>query len=1259
MHSLRNALFLAAGVLLSATLCFAQTSNLSGTVYDPTGAVIGGAAVTAVNDATGVSFKQNTNEAGLYSFPSIGAGTYTVTIEIVGFKSARHTGIVLNVGTPTVQNITLELGQTQDAVTVEAAAVSVNMSNAALGNIVERAAVVTLPLNGRNPLNLIVLEPGVQQSANGSDINVNGMRGQSANVTIDGIDANQTSGGNATTNWFHINPDNISEIKSTTSNPTPEEGRNAGMNVSIGTRSGTNEFHASAVEYFRHSSLNANEFYANAQNKARTNMKASQYGFDVAGPIRKNKTFFYGAWQGQKVDISLAIDKANGSVPTLYTPQALSGVFRYFVADPSNPFVLNGQRITANSPALVKADGSLADGVRNCTSSTDRNCVQSYNIFANDPLRIGGDPQVLSLLRSYPAPNVFTNGDGLNTAGYLWNTPSQVRGPRTLIRIDHIFDSNNSAFFRVLLSKESSLGGDPVNSRPVVFPGFPPKGERLVPAQNWVLSWRRVISPTMVNELTVGLARLELSFTYLDSNPNGTSLPRYTLNAPLAVHYVNQPHTIRWNNTPQIVDNFSWIRGAHQLKFGGNIRFNQLNNQNSSGSNNAVPQISLSSSLNPPGAAFGLPTVANATNPGIASTDNTLLLASINNLLGIPAQLRAVFLSNLNTDAYIPSKTSSGYYSLWASGQRMQQWNLYGQDEWRARKNLTVTYGVRWEYNRPATESSQPIFVPDKPINGSQGTVTFVRAKRWWERQNLTAFAPRLGISWSPFGDKTVIRTGYGISFDPTATFFAGGASNAIPGVAFACVAQTFASTTQGCSTVPNNVRLSQGFPTELPPPNVKPSSFLSPPVQLLGVAPVIGVIDPQLKQATVHQWNLSIQRQLPFDMVMQVAYVGNRGQRLYSSLDQNQVSAAPILPDFLAMQTNYRAGCTPAGTGCPAGVSPQPISLVNNGILTATFVNSSATITDLNQNAAGNFAGRIEQNTLNARLRPNQQFSAAFFGSNSGDSVYHSMQTTMRKRFAKGLMFNMAYTWSKVIDNHSGEAWGNGAPTNNPGGIIDSNNLRGERARANFDRSHVFSTIWIYELPFGSGQKWLANGSRLVNAALGGWSIQGFNTVSSGAPFNVTSGVATAFYSTGTGNFSRAVVVGNGLPDAKLKSEPGATGPVFFTDATAFALAAPGQVGMGRNKFTGPGFWGLDMSLLKSIAVTERMRVTFRLEAFNALNHTNFRGLGNATTGSTSILSPNFGTACCQTLNTSTSTNIVPIGESYRVVQAVLKLAF
>src|SRR5260370_13100912 len=540
-------------MLACALSCMGQTSTslISGTVYDSSGAVVIGASVTSVNEATGATLRQLSNNACLYAFPSIPIGTYTIIVEMTGFKTARQTGNKVVVGTPLTVNINLEIGNAADVVKVEASVEQINTSNATLGNVVEQHTVTTLPLNGRNPLNLVVLEPGVTQRS-GTGINVNGLRSQAGNVTIAGIEANEASNPTPTNNVFRINPDNVEEFKFNTSNPTPEEGKNSGLNVSIATRSGTNQLHGSLVEYFRNNALNSNEFYANAQGQPRANLKGNQYGWEAGGPIRKNKTFFYSAWQGQKVNLSQAIDKAFGSIPRVYTQQALSGVYRYFVPDPSNPLVLNGSKVTQNSPALVTSTGALAPGVRNCGSPTDLNCVQSYNIFANDPLHIGGDPGVLKLLNSYPGPNNFTTGDGLNVAGFLWNTPYEVRGPRNLVRVDHILNSSNSIYFRALWAEEDQLMGDPLNSRPAVFPGFPPRGEVYMPAQNYAFSWRTVLNPAMGNELTLGFARFSFYFTYIDSNPNAASLPEYTFN-PNTVDgaYVNQPHSIRWLNTPQ------------------------------------------------------------------------------------------------------------------------------------------------------------------------------------------------------------------------------------------------------------------------------------------------------------------------------------------------------------------------------------------------------------------------------------------------------------------------------------------------------------------------------------------------------------------------------------------------------------------------------------------------------------------------------------------------------------------------------------
>jgi hypothetical protein len=1247
----------------SAVLCFGQTSatTISGSVYDNSGAVMAGASVTLVNDATGATLKQLTNTAGLWAFPSIAVGSYTVTVEMTGFKTQKRTNVVLITDTPSVLNITLELGDTHDVVRVEASADELNTSTATLSNVTEKAAVSTLPLNGRNPLNLIVLDAGVAQS-NGTGVSVNGSRLQSSNVTIDGIEANEASNPTSTNNVYRINPDNVEEFKSTTSNGTPEEGKNSGLNVNMVTKSGTNTFHGDLTYYFRNTDLDSNEFYANAEGLKRAILKSNQYGYDVGGPIwipkvynGHNKTFFYNSWQGQRVNLSQSIDKAFGSVPELYTPSALAGNFRYWVSNPAAPMTINGVKITQNAPALVTSTGALAPGVRNCASPTDSNCVQSYNVYGNDPAHIGADPAVLKLAQSYPAPNDYNVYDGLNTAGYLWAAPSEVRGPRNIIRVDHIINSNNNIFFRAMWAVELQLKGDLLNGRPSIYPGFPPRGEVHRPAKNYALSWRSVLKPTLVNELTAGFARFTFDFTYGDSNPNFPNNEPAWVPNNFTEDFLYSPHSIRTLNTPQLIDNLTWTMGAHVMKFGANLRFYQQNDQ--SGSVNGIsvlPTISLSASLNPPGAAFNLPTIGSTTAAGIASTDDARLLNTINDLLGIPATIKQGFLGNLNTNTFDPLHSGSGL-SLWYVGERAKQINGFAQDEWRIKKNLTMTYGVRWEWNKPTTEVSESPYVTNLPLDGSQGPVTFTKAGSWYKRENLDAFAPRLGIAWSPNGNtKTVVHAGYGIAFDSIPTYASADMANTVPGLAYTCTATTYGvASTAGCGTVSSTARLSTGFPELLPTPTVLPSSGLSPAAQVYGSAPNVTVFDQNLKVATVHQWNLTLQRELPWGFVISTGYVGNRGERLYSQTNLNQITATPtVLTNFGAMQSNYAKGCHPDGTGCPTGVTGVPVPYVTSGILTSTFVNSSTTITDIQQNAAGDFAGRIEQTTLAAHLRANQQFSNIIMVSNKADSNYHSWQTQIRKRYSNGLLVNYAFTYGRAIDDMSGSPIGTSYSASTSA-AIDSNNLRADRGPSDYNQKFVSIVTWIYELPFGKGKPFMRTSNKVVQAFLGGWQLQGFNSNQSGEPFSVTSGAKTYQF----GANSRVALTGSNEPTASLV--PGTLGPDFFTSTTGFELAAAGSTGIGRNTFSGPHFWDMDGAISKNFQLTEKVRMNFRAEAFNALNHPNFQKLSNASVGSNSILSTSFGTACCSTESVSTSTAIVSNGENYRVVQFVLKVVF
>ena len=1304
-------------ICVSAALGQTGTSGISGTVRDVNGAVVPNATVTAKSEATNVSQNQNTTDSGLFAFTSLPVGNYTITVEKSGFKTYKKTGNALEVGTPLTVDATMEVGQVSETVTVTGGTEQLQTANATIGNVVEQKAIETLPLNGRNPLALLLLEPGVVQRSfggAGSGVHVNGARDRAYNVTIDGIEANESSVPNPVSNLYRITPDNIQEYKVTTNNATAEEGRNSGASISIATRAGTSEFHGTGFFFIRNEALNSNEWYQNAQRNTKPLIRLDQYGFEMAGPIKKDKTFFFGSYGYNRVDFTQPIDQTFG-FPTVYTAQARAGNFRYFFQDPTcvastgvNCLRINGIIVARNgsTPLVSPVTGAYVAGVHDCVGA-ETNCIRSYNTQANNTASRPLDSTVAGLLTAYPNPNNFVGaGDGLNTATYAWNPPTAVRGPAINFRIDHNFNANNSMFGRYLFSDYNTLKGDPLNGRPQLYPDNPPLGEVYRRTQNLALSYRRVISPRIVNELTAGYGRFGFLFTQGEANPKWPDVPPFNFNN-ISEPYINTPRTARWVTTPQILDNLSIVHGAHVFRGGVNLRFyRHVDQRGQPGGINVTPSVTFSATTRP---TF-VGTTGNsgfAVAGGINSTDAGLLGSLINNLYGLPASITQVFIANLTQDVFLPFKTGNSV-TLYGEKHNLDQYNFYFQDEWKIRPNLTLNYGVRLEDNPPSNTSPQAnVYRPSTPIAGTpllatplvntNGAVTFVPAKHWYEGSNF-GIGPRFGLAYSPnfksgilhslFGgsDKSVIRLGYGIAFDTISSFQVTAAAGRIPGLVQSCTTQysgtlgAFAPINTGCNSSPNiNNTVAGGFPTQLPAPSVKPSTLLTPVQQLVGTAPPVAVFAPEMKLPTVHEWNVSWQRELPGGFVMQAAYVGRRGEHLFMAYDINQVNATSIVPSFLIMQQNKAiTGCRPSGTtsaGVACGVAPPLLSLLQTagGLSTtaaASFLNSATTLGELDINGAGSFARRIEDNTLGLKLRPNQQFGVITYLDNSGDSNYNAAQFTLRRRFSSSLGLSLAYTYGKSIDNQSvdpvGAASGGGLSTTNSRTPTDIRNFREERARSDFDRTQVVQAASVWEVPLGRGRRFLKSSHGVVNQLLGGWTVNSIYTFQTGEPFAVRSG---AFTSNGS-HESRAGVQ---LPvQALLQQIAGSPlpGPVLFKPITnvatcgvdltqAFCLPAPGQNGAGRNIFTAPHYWNLDLGFVKMFQLTERFKVQFRMEMFNALNHPNFDNPRDASTGSPSIRSSVFASSCCATVAPPSTQTIVQTGESARVIQFAFKFQF
>lgn len=1231
-----------------------------------------------------------TTSAGTYSFSSVPPGRYSITVTKKGFKTFISAHNILTVGQPLVVDAKLTVGGEAETVEVQSSYERINTTSATISDVITEEQVKRLPLNGRNPLTLLTLEPGVVQrpsGSSGSGTHVFGSRDRSHNVTIDGIDANESTVPNPQANLQRLNPDNVQEFRTVTLDATAETGRNSGANVMIATKSGTNAIHGDVFHFLRNDALNSNEWYNSASKLPVPKLNMNQFGFDIGGPLIKNKTFWFGSFQDNIIKESAPIASSYG-IPRTYTATLRGGVFRYV----KGTVVANGVPISQNDKRLVDANGNLVAGVSPCSATLTNNCIASYNINgANDPKAIGADPKMQALANSLPLPNAYAlAGDGLNYAGYAWNPPTKFTGPNILVRVDHIFGQNDNIFVRWLQNHYNTTEGDFLNGRPMIYPGVPPLGEVGRIGKNLAVSYRHTFSPNLVNEFTMGFNRFVFDFTFGESNPgfgDPTKLPPYGDACFGSLSLMDPPycvssHTARAITTPQIIDNISWTHGAHTFHAGINFRFYIHNDSRGFfGSTVTEPYVSFSQSTRLSGFT-GLPT------SGINSTDLSNLNQAIDELAGIPSTVRRSFTADFNGNKYLESLYATVY-------TRLHQYDSYIQDEWKVRRNVTINAGLRWEYN-PAPHDAKQTLVPDKPIDGSQGPVTFVKAGAWFKNNNIGAIAPRLGIAWSPDG-KTSVRVGYAWLFDTISSFQATAIAGKVPGFMLGCVNTIDTggaiSTSAGCVTPAGMTnRINTGFPLDVAAPTGTPSTALLQPAQPRGTAASVGAFDPQIKNPSVHEWNLTIQRELPWRVVAEIGYIGKRGTHLYRGFDLNQIDPAThagLVDSFNIARGNYLKGCQPDGTGCPTGVTgTTPTMLLT--LVNSAFLNTSTSKTDFRQNALGNMSARMDALAITSSqrqagltlnyFRPNPQFTQIFYQDSGGDSYYHGLFFSARRRFEQGLTFGMSYTWSRSIDDLSidptGASTSGNLSTTGSATPTDIRNFRLDRAASDFDNTHVIAANLLYEFPIGKGHRVAGGAPGWLNHIIGGWSFSGIFNYQSGEPFTLQSGALT----TTTQHVSTAVIVGDKPGSNVTYNVPGVLGPVlyqttgpivttltspdlncqvFANGKTKLCIPAAGQQGSRRNAVRGPDFWNLDSGLLKNFNLTERFKLQFRAEIFNVFNHPNWQNPRNASTGSPTLTSSNFGTVCCTTAAVQSSSQVNPIGEPQRVIQLGLKLSF
>lgn len=1216
---------------------FAQgsASRVTGTVEDSSGATLTGATVTLTNEATNVSFTTQTTDTGSYTFDSVQVGTYTVTVEQPNFKRFVSTGNAVNVNQPATINAALEAGGVNETVTVNASVELVQTgSSGNFGNTVEERPLEALPLvgtRGRNPLQFIEFQPGVVAGSNaGGGVHVHGARDRAFNFTLDGIDVNDGSAGGSNFTPIRTNPDAITQFQVVTGNFTAELGRSSGASVTQVTRSGTNDFHGNLFEFYQTPRFHANEYVNTINNAGRPQFVQHIFGGSIGGPVYlprfgeggrkvyngKDRTFFFVNMQLLRTSQSFFVNR------TVYTADARAGRFRYATGGGS---IQNGN-ILAGRPS-VDANGNVIVP------------IATFNVVGNANIPLSLDPTTQGLINLTPLPNNFRVGDGLNTAGFSFVAPQTERQYDFTTKIDHKFNDNNTVYVRYSQGAQNTLG-DNGNGGLRSFPDFPNFVDTFRTPRNLAANYRATLTPVLTNEFIAGFNRFTFSFDNPDPN----------VNAPVILGLVRDPlnrepsvNNARTLTTYQFIDNLSYVRAAHTFKFGTNLRFQRhLDNRSSVAGSSTREIVFLGTGSNAIPTSFGTTATAIPSTGATAinAADRTRLNSFLSDVLGRVSTIQQGFVANEDGSAFAPGGSRFRYNASYP------EFDFFAQDTWKLRPNFTLDYGLRYEVRlsprapddivlRPA----QAVRVGETPTNA----ISFEEGKLYDDQYKQ--FAPSVGFAWDPFSTgKTSVRANYRLAYDRTNTFvFSSFIFQSAPGL-------TRAITLRGDDPQfgSSGALLRNGLPT-LSASSITPQQFRTPPPFSTNT---LTVVDPNLSYPRTHQYGVSFQREIGFNSVIEVNYIGRQGRKLFGGYDANQVdllardsrfnenflqafnrlrdpaTRANVVNDQNFLINALLLGDTRLGTVTPPGgvarartgaefLLAQSTGNVptGNGIVATNIVDAGSVSQAAALITQGIRTGNAAVPVFVANgfspftFQPYPQFAGAINVLDNNDrSRYNALEVQFSRRFNRGLGFQISYTLAKSEDTRSFDPTfaiaNRGAAQSSSSTPFDINNREANYARSDFDRRHAVQGYFAYDIPFGNGRRFLSDTNGFVDRLIGGFELAGIIRAFSGRPFTVYSGINT------TSNAVQSAASCNGCtPDmGRIFLDP--TRNSFFTaeQRAQFFAPAPGEFSnTGRNFFTGAPQYQLDLTLGKRIRFDESRNLELRLEAQNATNTPSF----------------------------------------------------
>jgi hypothetical protein len=1231
---------------LGASLAYSQTATsgaVAGTVTDPTGAVVSGATVTLVQEGTNATQTATTDSGGRYTFPRVAPGEYTLTIFAKGFRKTSVNKLAVEVAKSATVDQTLTVGATTDVVEVTASTMNeLQTTDSSVGEVLSGQELNRLPVQGRSAAQLIFYQPGVAPDVGASTGDegggqIAGARSDQISFTVDGGDATSDFEGSnnyaspsqestAVSPVVPISQDSVAEFRVSTNNSNATFGASSGGQVSVITKSGTNTIHGGLYEYHADNGLNANGWTNDHYGVPKPAQVDNRFGVGMGGPIIKDKFFYYGFYEGRRFHDKTLIDRI---VPT---DSLKSGIIQW--PDASGVY---------HSANFNPANGPLAAV---CGPSGTGAC---------DPRGLGVSSVVMAQLALLPTGNNPSEGDGVNTMGLTLPVATPVSTNQSKLKLNYIINNKWSAFATWQYSSTSRTGAEQISllgSKPISVAGDP------YFANFFTFQLQGQLSPTFLSVTHGSFLRNWWGWTRKAPSPlvsgtdyalqiageDGGGESTFSGTGKLLADPINLDTQ---EARPRVWDGHDWyigqdftkVIGPHQFQFGGDIRIwndYHFRTDDVYGGLTTAPLTYVGSS-NLYQNAYA--TVGSANEPlGLAASDVDFWDGYYASILGIVDHSAQVETRNGSFQPY-PLGTATNIHAT------LPMYNFYFQDIFKARRNLTITAGVNWGvvpspdiknglasvmvYANSNTPMNELQFLKTRgaaleagqnynpllgisPINSLAPPFNGKMRQSYWKN-----IGPRLAAAWQ-VKPNTVIRGGYALVWDRATAV-----SSVLWGVLSGglldidkCAGPTFnASGTAVCSGLPTNPSTAyrigpDGASVPLPPPVANPIPLVP---SLSSLTYSFGG-DAYLTPGYAHVIDLTVQRTLPHNMLLEVGYIGRFGRNL---IQDQQINA----PDYRqkepqsgqtygqamdALDKAFLAGAT--------SVAPQPffenlgagancMAIFGTNCSNAAF----ALIPSVGPADLGFLDYLMNLYGLFTVPTSNNQIEEDAPQTDGGYTNYNAMVVTLRSPKTHGLQFQANYTWSHAIGT---QGYNQHDITSNESPY----NYHLDKAAEPYDHRQVLSALWYYDLPFGKG-KTFSTTSNLLDRFIGGWSWSGI--------FNYYTGVPDCPLDS-AGNYGSFFVSACAVPSASLPSMgkhnnvTGASG--IATDGTINAFSNPVAV---YNSLQYPqlsvnnrvphddlysfSYWNFDMSFGKKIPITERVGLSVSADAFNIFNHVTF----------------------------------------------------